>query len=142
MWGPGEIREVRDLVERIRIHSRKPEQLMPTSLPVRPWQGVTADFVQWEGSHYLVMAGYFPRYIKVANLPKLITAITVERLKVIFARFGISETLVTDKGPQFTSCDFDQESSFGMQVDCIGSWDLTCRTPDGEENKFKSPSST
>lgn len=52
------------------------------------------------------MVDYFSRYIEVANLPKLVTAATVERLKVIFARFGIPETLLTDNGPQFASCEF------------------------------------
>lgn len=57
-----------------------------------------------------MVVDYFSRYIEVANLPKLITATTVERLKVIFARFGIPETLVTDNGPQFASCEFAEFS--------------------------------
>ncbi len=79
---------------------------MPTPLPARPWQRVAADIFHWEGGHYLVVDDYFSRYIEVANLPKLVTTTTVERLKVIFARFGIPETLVTDNGPQFASCEF------------------------------------
>jgi len=59
-----------------------------------------------------VVVDYFSRYIEVANLPKLITATTVERLKVIFARFGIPETLMTDNGPQFSSCEFAQDYDF------------------------------
>lgn len=114
IWWPGVIRDVRELVERCDIccqHSQqKTEQLMPTPLPARPWQRVAADIFQWEGGHYLVVVDYFSRYIEVANLPKLITATTVERLKVIFARFGIPETLVTDNGPQFASCEFGEFS--------------------------------
>ncbi|KAI2647439.1 Transposon Tf2-9 polyprotein [Labeo rohita] len=110
MWWPGIIRDIRELVERCDIcclHSQqKTEQLMPTPLPARPWQQVAADIFQWEGGHYLVVVDYFSRYIEVANLPKLVTATTVERLKVIFARFGIPETLLTDNGPQFASCEF------------------------------------
>ncbi|KAL0202462.1 hypothetical protein M9458_000480, partial [Cirrhinus mrigala] len=89
------------------LHSQqKTEQLMPTPLPARPWQQVAADIFQWEGGHYLVVVDYFTRYIEVANLPKLVTATTVERLKVIFARFRIPETLLTDNGPQCAYCEF------------------------------------
>lgn len=79
---------------------------MPTPLPARPWQRVAVDIFHCEGGHYLVVIDYFSRYIEVANLPKLVTTATVERLKVIFARFGIPETPVTDNGLQLASCEF------------------------------------
>lgn len=86
--------------------SYRTEPLLTTPLPARPWQRVAADLFQWGRSHYLVVVDYFSRYIEVANLPTLTTATTVERLKVIFARFGIPEVLVTDNGPQLASAEF------------------------------------
>ncbi len=121
MWWPGVIRDVRELVERCDIccqdSQQKTEQLMPTPLPARPWQQVAADIFHWEGGHYLVVVDYFSRYIEVANLPKLVTSTIVERLKVIFARFGIPETLVTDNGPQFASCEFAEFAVFARDYD-------------------------
>lgn len=41
-----------------------------------------------------------------AGCQHLSEAGTVERLKIIFARFGIPEVLMTDNGPQLTSSEF------------------------------------
>ena len=49
-----------------------------------------------------MVVDYYSRYIEIANLPTLSTSTTVERLKVIFVRFGVPEILVTDNGPQQT----------------------------------------
>src|SRR4029434_630538 len=80
--------------------------LITTPLPARPWQRLAADIFQWGKGHYLVVIDYFSRYIEVANLLTLTTATTVERLNIIFARFGIPEVLMTDNGPQFASSEF------------------------------------
>lgn len=79
---------------------------MTTPLPARPWQKVAADLFQWKNGHYIVVVDYYSQFIEIANLPTLTTSTTVERLKVIFARFGVPEILVTDNGPQFASTDF------------------------------------
>lgn len=110
MWWPGLTRDIREVVERCNVcyqHSTyRTEPLLTTSLPARPWQRLAADLFQWEKGHYLVVIDYFSRCIEVANLPMLTTVTTVERLKIIFARFSIPEVLVTDNGPQFASSEF------------------------------------
>ena len=52
------------------------------------------------------MIDYYSQYTEIANLPTLTTSTTVVRLKVIFARVGEPEILVTDNGPQFASTHF------------------------------------
>lgn len=110
LWWPGITRQIKEMVERCEIccqySQTKTEPLMTTPLPARPWQKVAADIFQWKNGHYIVVVDYYSRYIEVANLPTLTTSTTVERLKVIFARFGVPEILVTDNGPQFASTDF------------------------------------
>lgn len=110
LWWPGITRQIKEMVERCEIccqySQAKTEPLMTTPLPARPWQKVAADIFQWRNGHYIVVVDYYSRYIEVANLPTLTTSTTVERLKVIFARFGVPEILVTDNGPQFASTDF------------------------------------
>nr|XP_054590599.1 uncharacterized protein K02A2.6-like [Nothobranchius furzeri] len=115
LWWPGITRQIKDMVERCEIccqfSQTKTEPLMTTPLPPRSWQKVAVDNFQWKNSHYIVDVDCFSRYIEVANLPSLTTATTVERLKVIFARLGMPECLVTDNGLQFASSDF---SSFAQ----------------------------
>lgn len=110
LWWPGITRQIKELVERCEICCQyaqtKTEPLITTPLPARPWQKVTADIFQWRNGHYVVVVDFYSRYIEMANLPTLSTSTTVECLKVIFARFGVPETLVTDNGPQFVSTDF------------------------------------
>ena len=45
-------------------------------------------------------------YIEMARLSATSTQAVVRELKTMFARFGISEILVTDNGPQFSSNEF------------------------------------
>jgi len=103
LWWPVITRQIKEMVERCEIccpySQTKTEPLMTTPLPARPWQKVTADIFQWKNGHFIVVVDHYSRYIEVANLPTLRTATTVERLKLIFARFGIPEILVTDNGP-------------------------------------------
>uniref|UniRef100_A0A1A8KH08 Gypsy retrotransposon integrase-like protein 1 n=1 Tax=Nothobranchius kuhntae TaxID=321403 RepID=A0A1A8KH08_NOTKU len=110
LWWPGTTRQIKDVVERYEIccqfSQTKTEPLMSTPLPPHPWQKVAADIFQWKNSHYIVVVDYFSRYIEVANLPPLTTATTVKRLKVIFARFGMPECLVTGNSSPFASSDF------------------------------------
>lgn len=62
------------------------------------------------------MVDYFSRFIEVANLPTLTAATTIDRLKVIFARFGVPETFLSNNGPQFTSTEFvDFARDYGFQ---------------------------
>lgn len=100
----------RELVERCEVCSEyssyRTDPLVTTPLPARPWQRLAADLFEWGKGHYLVVVDYFSRHIEVAKLPTLTTATTVERLTVIFARFGFPEVIVTDNGPQIASAEF------------------------------------
>ena len=83
-----------------------PEPLLTTPLPARPWQRVAANLFQWNSTMYLVVIDYFSSYIKVANLTSTTTGHVKEKLKAIFARHGVPETVVTDNGPQFSATEF------------------------------------
>lgn len=80
---------------------------MTTPLPSQPWQHVAADLFQWNSAMYIVVVDYYSRYIEVANLPSTNTGRVIEKLKAIFGRHGVPETLVTDNGPQFSAAEFE-----------------------------------
>ena len=65
------------------------------------------DLVTFENRDYMVTVDYLTNFWKVDFLRDVMSARSVIRkLKVNFARYGIPQKLVSDKGPQFTSQGF------------------------------------
>ena len=82
------------------------ETLQPHDFIPRPWSKVGADLCEFYGRNLLVVSDYFSNFIEVENLQTTTTRVVTKALKIIFARYGIPDTLVTDNGPQFTSAEF------------------------------------
>ena len=100
-----------DLVQQCRtcaLHrDNKPEPLIATPLPDRPWQVVATDLFQMKGMDYLIIIDCYSRYVEDAAMTKTTKASEVIRvLKSIFARHGIPEQLRSDNGPQYDSAEF------------------------------------
>ncbi|XP_044170830.1 uncharacterized protein K02A2.6-like [Acropora millepora] len=96
VWWPGLSREIQDLVQQCRtcaLHrDNKPEPLIATPLPDRPWQIVATDLFQMRGMDYLIVIDYYSRYVEVAAMTKTTKSSEVIRaLMSIFARHGIPE---------------------------------------------------
>ena len=72
VWWPGLSREIQDLVQQCRtcaLHrDNKPEPLIATPLPDRPWQIVATDLFQMKGVDYLIVIDYYSRYVEVAAM--------------------------------------------------------------------------
>jgi hypothetical protein len=75
-------------------------------MPVRPWQRIAVDLMEFKKVQYLVVVDYFSRYIELSNLESTLSASIINHLKSIMARHGVPETLVSDNGPQFASKEF------------------------------------
>ena len=73
-WWPGLSREIQDLVQQCRTSAlhrdNKPEPLIATPLPDRPWQIVATDLFQTNGMDYLIVIDYYSRYVEVAAMTK------------------------------------------------------------------------
>ncbi|XP_015779104.1 PREDICTED: uncharacterized protein K02A2.6-like [Acropora digitifera] len=123
VWWPGLSREIQDLVQQCRtcaLHrDNKPEPLIATPLPDRPWQIVATDLFQMRGMDYLIVIDYYSRYVEVAAMTKTtksseVIAMTkttkssevIRALRSIFARHGIPEQVRSDNGPQYDSAEF------------------------------------
>lgn len=83
-------------------------QLLPT--PPRPWSHITVDFVTSlppsEGNAtILTVVDRFSKAVHFVPLPKLPTALEMANLLIqhVFRLHGISQDIVSDRGPQFTS---------------------------------------
>lgn len=112
VWWPGlsnaiKLKVANCIMCQTRQNSNNSEPLIPTPLPDRPWQRLAADMLEFENHQYLVMVDYFSRYIELLPISTPATSKKViDAFKVVFARFGVPEELLTDNGPQFSSHDF------------------------------------
>ena len=75
------------------------EPLLQYEVIARPCAKLTADLCELHGRTLLVVTNYFSNYIEMVRLSATSTQTVVRELKTMFARFGISEILVTDNGP-------------------------------------------
>ena len=82
------------------------EPLLQHDIPDRPWAKIGADFCELNGRMLLVVCDYYSNYIEVESLQKCNSSGTIKAFKVLFARYGAPDTLVSDKGPQFASKEF------------------------------------
>jgi len=108
VWWPGVSTAIEHFVQSCSTYQKLTalptrEPLITTTLPNYPWERIATDLFEQKGCHYLVAADYFSRFIEVQKLKTMTSSNIVTQLKTIFARFGISATMVTDNGPQFDS---------------------------------------
>ena len=59
-----------------------------------------------QGRTLLVVCDYFSGFIKVKRLQSTTSSGVSKALRVLFARYGIPNVLVTDNGPQFAATEF------------------------------------
>ena len=110
VWWPVITRDIKHVVgacEHCRVHkpSQQREPPMTTLLPTRPWQRVAVDLCLPQGNDYTVVVDYYSRWIEILRL-SYTNAACIAKLKDIIARLGISNELVSDNAPQFSSSEF------------------------------------
>ena len=108
--------EIRDFVSRCTIcQTYRPEQareeLQPDELPSRPWQKIAADLFHLGQQTFLIMVDYWSNFFEVVEIHKKTAQAVITQLKVQFARHGIPEVLIMDKGPEFDNQEFKSFSS-------------------------------
>ena len=87
--------------------SQQQEPLMPTEVPSRPFEHVSADFFSVAGKSFLVYAD------RLLGWPVVVmcgcdttTSAAIAFFRRFFRDLGVPVQLRTDRGPQFTSRDF------------------------------------
>ncbi|XP_055613639.1 uncharacterized protein K02A2.6-like [Uranotaenia lowii] len=77
--------------------------------PTKPWQRIHIDYAgPVDGMYYLILVDAFSKWPEVVPTKRITTADTLIILRSIFARFGMSETLVSDNGRQLVSEEFER----------------------------------
>lgn len=81
------------------------QPLMQHPVPDYPWQKVGCDIFTSRGQDYLLTVDYFSKFAEVSRLKRKTANAVIVKLKTIFSRFGVPETLMADNVP-FASMEF------------------------------------
>ncbi|XP_022791984.1 uncharacterized protein K02A2.6-like [Stylophora pistillata] len=77
--------------------------------PKMPWQRIYVDFGgPFMGKMFLVVVGSHSKWLEVETMPNVTSPTTIDKLRHMFARFGLPSQLVNENGPQFTSKEFPE----------------------------------
>jgi transposase InsO family protein len=121
VWWRGITAEIKKIVkscEHCQIYkcTQQKEPLQPTPLPDGPWQRVATDLLEENGRKYIVVVDYYSRYIELLQLYSTTSSAIIQKLKSVFARWGIPLVLVSDNGPQFSAKEFkDFAEDYGFE---------------------------
>ena len=83
------------------------EPMIPHDIPNRPWEKLGADYFSFAGNDYLLVVDHFSKYPEVVRMNSKTAEATINKMKQIFSRHGIPNTLVADNMP-FNSKAFRQ----------------------------------
>ena len=84
-----------------------PAPLHPWSWPGIPWSRLHMGFAgPFMGQNFLVLVDAHSKWIEVFLMSSTTSLAVMERLRVLFAQFGIPQAIVTDNGSAFVSQEF------------------------------------
>lgn len=88
----------------------KLELIKSTPLTSGPWQDLAIDLLGPlpSGDFVLVAVDYFSRYYEVEVMRSMMSEKIIECLEKIFTTHGLTLSLRSDNGPQFSSDNFEQ----------------------------------
>ena len=112
VWWPGIGDDIEKTVRQCtdcQLHQSTPAvaPLNPWQWPTRPWARLHLDFAgPLKGKMYLVVVDAHSKWIEAICTPSATSAAVIEELNVLFAQFGLPDTIVTDNGTCFVSAEF------------------------------------
>lgn len=75
------------------------QPLIQHPVPDYPWQKVGCDIFTSRGQDYLITVDYFSKFAEVTKLKRKTATAIISKLKPIFSRFGVPETVIADNVP-------------------------------------------
>ena len=66
------------------------------------------DICEFKNSHFLISVDMYSRYLEIAHLSRMTSSIVIAKMKNLFARHGVPESVISDNGTQFISAEFRQ----------------------------------
>lgn len=105
LWWPGISSDIKQKVEQCRkcaeFRPDRPEPLLSSKFPSRPWEIIAMDLFKLKDSWYFLVADYYSRYPELYKIRNMTTNVIIRCLLDCFARHGIPSVVRSDNGPQF-----------------------------------------
>ena len=119
VWWPGISRDIQSKVSvcefcQENLPSQRKEPLITTPFPERAWKKIGADLCAHQGKQFLVIINYYSRFPEIAYMSSTTSDPVINKMKDIFARWGVPDEIVSDNGPQFSS---EQFRKFSQEYD-------------------------
>ena len=93
----------------ITSHSPPPAPLYPREWPECPWVHIHVDYAgPFLGKMFLVVIDSHSKWMEVEVVSAATSAVTIEKLRTMFAVRGLLEMLVSDNGSCFTDVEFQE----------------------------------
>ena len=113
MWWPGIDSDIESLVRicqqcQSSQPAPPPAPLHPWNWPGIPWSRLYMDFAgPFMGHNFLIVVDAHSKWIEVFQMSSTTSVADMERLCILFAQFGIPQTIVTDNRSAFVSQEFE-----------------------------------
>ena len=82
---------------------QEPSMSLGQEVPLHPWSKLATDLFCFEGASCLLIVDYTSRFPVVCKLSSMLGQHVANQCKLIFSEYGWPETLISDKGPCYTS---------------------------------------
>ena len=78
------------------------EPMIPSDIPIYPFQIVASDLFNWNNQDFVIVVDYYSKYWEIERLYDTKSITIVKKMKKMFSRLGIPETLRSENGLQYT----------------------------------------
>jgi len=122
-YWPGIKSDVRNTVLSCNIcqkfqRSKNNDPLKSSVIPDFPFHKIAADIAEFDSALYLIVVDYYSRWIEAIRIGNKNSSTIINKLKEIFARFGIPDTLIADNVPfnSFEMRNFAEKWNFKIKT--------------------------
>ena len=84
------------------------EKIIHHDIPLRPWKVVGGDVFHFNNRNYLCVIDYNSKFPIIKRLEGLSAENLINTIKIIFAKYGIHQKIMSDAGTNFVSDRFGQ----------------------------------
>ena len=89
--------------------------MIPSDIPIYPFQIVASGLFNWNNQDFVIVVDHYSKYWEIERLYATKSITIVKKMKKMFSRLGIPETLRSDNGSQYTAQvfkEFSKECNF------------------------------
>lgn len=122
VWWPGLDKDIENLItnciscQKLQSSPEK-SSLIPSMPSDSVWSRIHIDFAgPIKNFYFLIVVDSFSKFVEVFKTKDMTTNFTIVKLREMFSRYGLVDTLVSNNGPQFTSHEFRKFLS--LYFDC------------------------